>query len=405
MIKNFTLVLSFFYQVKGVVLKLDELVSRIQADHKIQKKVEEPLSINIFSTSTNAGKSTIEVNGQFVFSQVLIDCLLRLKSTEADKNELINHFKNEYEGNDVELSNLREFQKKYSSDKVLWWYTRESFFYKTLNAALRNQSIHLIFLFRAFISDLYRQLQHYQCKKSQRVYRSQVMSTGELKTLKQSLGQFISLNSFFSTSTNYWKALSFLELSDTSDDLEKILFEIDADPKMVTTKPFADISKHSDFSDEAEVLFMLGSIFRLKSIDRGEDQVWIVRMTLCSDDEHDLKQVLAYMKKQTGSGETNLQTLGKVLLQMGNFDLAEKYFKRLLKELPSNHPLLPSLYEDLGQVASQTGNFNISIEWHKKSLECQKPNQLSTNTNIKESNNSSGKFIVKNLLFLNEWHT
>jgi tetratricopeptide (TPR) repeat protein len=128
-------------------------------------------------------------------------------------------------------------------------------------------------------------------------------------------------------------------------------------------------------------------------------------MTLCSDDEHDLKHVLMYMKQQTGSGEINLQTLGKLLLQMGKFDLAEKYFKRLLKELPSNHPLLSSLYEDLGQVASQTGNFDMSVEWHKKSLACKKPNQLSTNTNIKETNKSSGKFTEKNLSFLSECRT
>ncbi|CAF4657760.1 unnamed protein product, partial [Rotaria socialis] len=85
-----------------------------------------------------------------------------------------------------------------------------------------------------------------------------------------------------------------------------------------------------------------------------ENQVWIIQMTLCNDDEHDLKQVLTYMKQQIGSGETNLRTSGKVLCRMGKFDLAEKYLKSLLKELPSNHPLISSVYEDLGQLASQT---------------------------------------------------
>ncbi|CAF4392281.1 unnamed protein product, partial [Adineta steineri] len=153
-----------FLKVKSVVTDLDELVSQITRDHKIQKKVEEPLSINIFTTNVDAGKSTTGVNGEFVFSQILIDCLLRLKSTEIDKNELINLCENEYVGNYTELNNLREFQQSYSPNEVLWWYTKETFFYKTLNAALRTQNIHLIFLFRAYIYDIYHQLQKYQSK-------------------------------------------------------------------------------------------------------------------------------------------------------------------------------------------------------------------------------------------------
>ena len=127
----------------------------------------------MFTTTSDAGKSTTGINGQFVFSQVLIDCLLRLKSDEKDKNELIYCCEKEYEGNRVELANLHEFQKDYSPDKALWWYTRESFFYKTLNAALRKQNIHMIFLYRSFITDIHRQLQQYQSKCSVRVYRSQ----------------------------------------------------------------------------------------------------------------------------------------------------------------------------------------------------------------------------------------
>src|SRR5690349_5047055 len=101
-------------------------------------KMQEPLSINMFTTSGDAGKSTTGINGQFVFSQSLIDCLLRLKSNEMDREELISCFEKEYDGNRVELANLREFQNDYTSDKALWWYIRQSFFYKTLNGALRK---------------------------------------------------------------------------------------------------------------------------------------------------------------------------------------------------------------------------------------------------------------------------
>ncbi|CAF1396320.1 unnamed protein product [Adineta steineri] len=391
-----------FAKVKSVVVDLDKLVSQITAEHKTQKKVEEPLSINIFTTNVGAGKSTTGVNGQFVFFQILVDCLLRLKSTEIDKNELINCCQNEYVGNNTELNNLHEFKVDYSPDKVLWWYTKESFFYKILNAALRAQNIHMIFLFRAFIHDIYRQLQKYQSKEFVRVYRCQLMSIDELNSLKQNIDQFISVNSFFSTSDERSTALFLLGDITTKIDSERVLFEIDADPKMVTTKPFADISKHSYFSDESEVLFMIGSIFRINNIYRDDkDQIWIIKMTLCNDDEHGLKQVLMYMKQQIKSEETNLRTLGKLLGKMGKFDLAEKYFNRLLQELPSNEPLLSSLYEDLGELASQRGDYDMSVQWHQKSLAIKNKNQLTVDPTIKKTNNSVGQSSLVNHININ----
>ncbi|CAF3238865.1 unnamed protein product [Rotaria sp. Silwood2] len=247
----------------------------------------------------------------------------------------------------------------------------------------------MIFLFRAFISDIQCQLKNHQIKNSLRVYRGQRISTDEVKTLKQYLGQFISLNSFFSTSTDYRQALSFLNDPNAAENLEPVLFEIVADPKVATTKPFADISAFSEFPGESEILFMLGSIFRLDNVNHSsDDQVWIILMTLCSEKEHDLKNVLMYTKYELGCGQTNLRTLGKLLWQMGKLNLAEQYFTRLLKELSPNDPLLSDLYEDLGKIASHTGDYDKSVQWHKKSLALKNPNALAGVFNDDESSNS-----------------
>ncbi|CAF1126603.1 unnamed protein product [Rotaria sp. Silwood1] len=358
-----------FSKVKDVVVGLDELIARIKADHTTQKKVDEPLSINIFNTEFGKSKSTSSVNGKFIFSQVLIDCLLRLKSTETDKTELIDRCKQQYQGNKIELQNIDEFEKTYSPEKALWWYSRESFFYNTLNAVLRNEKTHWIFLFRSFISDIYHQLKTNQVTHNLKVYRCQMMSSNELQTLKQSIGQFISVNSFLSTSTDCETALSFINVRYGKDNLEPVLFEINADPKITTTKPFADISKYSEFNQESEVLFMLGSIFRLNSINRSSDnQPWILKMTFCSENEHDLKQVLKHMEQQLGSTETNLRTLGRVVWKLGKLDLAEQYLTRFLKELPPNDPLIGNLYEELGELASQDRDYEKSVQWHHKAI-------------------------------------
>ncbi|CAF3917256.1 unnamed protein product [Adineta steineri] len=225
---------STFTKIKGIVVEYDELVAKIQANYMIEKKIEEPLSIlNV-------------KNNEFLFFQVLIDCLLRMKLKQSDNDELISRLKNKFKGNPAELNNIFEFQMKYSADKVLW------------------------------------------C-----------------------------------SNIKYQLALIF---SDVANNLEKILFEIIADPNIVTRKSFADISRHTD---ESQVLFMIGSIFRVESIKCNDDRIWIIQMTLCADD--DLTEQLENQK----------------------IDLTEIYFQHFLKEFPLNDPL----YKDLVELGLQKDDF------------------------------------------------
>ncbi|CAF3417116.1 unnamed protein product, partial [Rotaria socialis] len=99
-----------------------------------------------------------------------------------------------------------------------------------------------------------------------------------------------------------------------SGDYVVVIFEIEADPAVVcmmngkNRRPFAQIDELSYYGEESEVLFMLGSIFRLNEIishDQssssssslllsadGTMSTIIIRMTLCSDDDdNDLKQL------------------------------------------------------------------------------------------------------------------
>ena len=336
------------------------------------------------------------MNGQFVFSQVLINCLLQLKSTEADTNELIQHCKEKYKGNVVELKNIDKFQKEYSPKKALWWYTIESFFYKTLNAALRTQDIHLMFLFRSYVSDIHHQLKSCQVQHPLRVYRSQILSRYELKILQKCVGQLISVNSFFSTSTDYHQTLSFLDTTNQANNLEPITFEIYANPEMVTTKPFGNIMQHSAFSDEGEVLFMIGSMFRVNSVDH-EDKVWVIKMTLCNENEHDLRDVLEDMTQQF-SRRIDFHTLGKIVWKLGKFDLAELYITRLLNELPENDPIKSSLYRDLAELASVTGNLDKSVELHQKALKLK--NSTKSSNKVDGEAYPLSKFINTNSLHL-----
>ncbi len=93
------------------------------------------------------------------------------KSNETDKQQLIALYKKNYQDSERNLRIVNEFEQKYTSDKALWWYTRESFLYRMLNKALRVQNIDLLFLFRFVIGDTWQQLKQNQCQSSVRVLR------------------------------------------------------------------------------------------------------------------------------------------------------------------------------------------------------------------------------------------
>ncbi|CAF3594693.1 unnamed protein product [Rotaria sp. Silwood1] len=293
-----------------------------------------------------------------------------MKSTSTIKNELIAVCKQEYKGNTAQLTILREFEQDYSPDRALWWYTRDSFVYRLMNKALRMQNIDLLFLFRFFIRDLEQQLEQYRCTSRIRLYRGQLMSNDELQVLKDSIGQLISVNSFLSTSLDQQQALQFLGGSSTSDGVERVLFKIVADPRLEGIKPFANISSFSYFSQEEEVLIMLGSIFRLVDIHQDVEQVWIIEMRLCSNHDNDLKLVVDQLKKNHGEGdaETSLLSLGFILLDMGKYDSAEKYFFRFLNEQSNDYQGIARCYYALGVLHNSIAEVHRGLRNYDEAL-------------------------------------
>ncbi len=332
--------------MKSVVTEFDQLIEEIKKDQKIRMKIEEPLSIDVFNINhNNDDKSTTDLNGKFIYFQLLVDCIRRIKPNQNDKDELISLYKEEYSGNSIELRNICEFENNYSSEKALWWYTRESFFYKTLNKALRTQNIHMIYLLRSYINDIYYQLEKNQSNSQLKVYRFQLISKDEFNHLLKNFDQFISINSFFSTSiqrdvATFYMGNQFIQ----QNHFQRVLFEIDALPYLNSKKPFANISLQGEFYNEFEVLFTPGSIFRLENIYLSDDQLWIIHLTSCNEDEHHLKSVFNQMKQQNEIGETDLRILAKFLTKMGKFDLAEYYYHRLINQISSDDPSLITLY-------------------------------------------------------------
>jgi tetratricopeptide (TPR) repeat protein len=353
-----------FKKIKGVIVLLDELISQIRSDQakRNRKKIDEPFSINI----DNPEQSTSDLSGQFIHSQLLIDCLLRMKSNSNDKDELIALCQKYYQGNEMELALLNEFEKFYSPDRALWWYTRETFLYRLMNKAFRVLNIDLLYLLRFFIRDLQQQIEQRQHASLVHLYRCQLMSNEEIRLLRNSIGKYIAMNSYFSTSIHRHQALSFL---DYSSDLERVLFEIDADPQLKGIKPFANITSYSYFPEEEEVLFMSGSIFQILRVDCDNEQLWTIRMVLASNEYDDSNSIFNQMKNEHNQQEANILTYGDILRRMGKLNEAEKYYRLFLNQTTKNSQDLANCYHSLGAVACAKEKYNESLQWYLDSLE------------------------------------
>jgi hypothetical protein len=136
------------------------------------------------------------------------------------------------------------------------------------------------------------------------------------------------------------------------------LFQIDTDPRLENVKSLADVNSLSFIPDEEEMLMMLRSVFRIINMCLV-DGIWITQMTLCSDNDHDLKSLLDHIKDEYhNDGKKNVGLLGTVLTKMRKFDDAERYFLRSIKKWLSNHQNTNSTYQNLGLMTYDKGNYD-----------------------------------------------
>jgi hypothetical protein len=214
-----------------------------------------------------------------------------------------------------EQAKIDQFEESYRADSAIRWYTKDSLLYRLLNAALRQENIDMIIDFRYFIIDLYEQLtkshlDYIRSFKEQNltVYRGQKISLLELRRLKHSVGNYISINSLFSASLSSEVALCFAKLneSDRKQCLQSVLFQIDINMEKLARSCrnhiFANIINMSCFVDEDEVLFMANTHFRIQSVINWNGAFWLVLLTLPNQDDENSNDMIImnrYLKHLT----------------------------------------------------------------------------------------------------------
>ena len=342
---------------------------KIQTDQaqRNEYKIDEPLPISIFHTKSDRKQSTTVNNDDFICFQLLISCLIRIKSNAKDKNELFSICQEEYQGNETELDVVREFQENYASDRAIWWFTRESFVCRLLNKAFQVLNADLLYYFHFFIRDIQQQLKENKFSSPIRTYRAQLMPYKEYQLIKFSIGELISINTFLPTIPNRERALEIIQNVDEPSDFRRVLFEIEADPRLHDVKPFSNISSLNYFYGIDIIFFMPGTIFHTTDIQK-EGGVVIIKMETCSDSDQKVKSTIDNMKTECFHKEGNLLSLGYILIRMKKFDLAEKCLTRYMDETSDDLQSMARCCQGLGSIAMKNQDYESSVNWYNKAL-------------------------------------
>ncbi|CAF4032598.1 unnamed protein product [Rotaria magnacalcarata] len=281
-----------------------------------------------------------------------------------------------------DLACIELFEREYTSNKAIWWYSLDCFLYRLLNRALRNRDFDLLFALRFFITDLALAIKHqyeqYLRVSTERdivkVFRGQCISSNELQLMLDNVNEFISMNSFFSTSRDRRVAMSFLQNRSVDGKDRYVLFEITIDSRL-PIKPFADIKEYSEFAAEDEVLITLGALYRIdKIIEHPEDGHYVVQLCLASDNDYRLKEIYDYLKQEI-QDEYTLDSLGKILRKMGEYQHALKYYDRMIHE---TQIMLTNCHMGIGRAMYGITSYDNALKHYEACLTIRK-SQLDEN--------------------------
>ncbi|UJR18874.1 hypothetical protein I4U23_022002 [Adineta vaga] len=357
-------------QISARVFKdSDEIFKQLIQDQVIRKQQDDSTLISLITSESESLQSR---NATSMWFLLYIEILLEMRHSENAKQELIELCLKKYEDKPNELINIHEFQSEYTAEKAIWWYSKESCFFRLVNNALRCRDFDMLFNCRFFITDIakiikreYERFIRTNLTKDQfTVYRGQSVSDNELQIMHNNIGEFISMNSFLSTSRNRKMALSFVPNYKTESGKKAVLFEILIDPRL-PTKAFSDIKQYSSFPTEDEVLLMLGALFRIDSItEESKKKMYIIKLSLANENDYHLKDIFNYMKKKIGN-ENTLDSLGKILQEMGEYQHALKYYEQMMHETQLT---IANCHMGMGRAMYGIMSYGNALKYYQTSL-------------------------------------
>jgi tetratricopeptide (TPR) repeat protein len=331
--------------------------------HVIEKQA---LTFSLYNSEEKSLKDLSRDAATFLLHQMLILLLKQLPQEELSKQQMLVMCHDYYKSNPHKLKKIEDFQRDYKSEKAIEWYANEHFLHKLLNKAFRTEDIELIYIFRFFIIDLCsaieKQYEQIKTEGTVTLYRGTQILVEDLEKLKQNINKIVSINGFFSTSRNRDRNLRFTGSKFVMNKFQHVFFEIQVDQSLKTVS-FANMKKTNGIEGEEKVLFNLNSLFKIQSVNFDSTlNVWIVQLNTTDECSEKVQEYLILSKVEIEE-DTPIINYGHLLLyELGEIDQAEKYFNILLQSLPSDHPDIASIYNNIGNIHNQRDEWDLALK-------------------------------------------
>ncbi|CAF1634897.1 unnamed protein product [Adineta ricciae] len=294
----------------------------------------------------------------YVWFQMFTILLERTPCNQQTRRIMTQCCRDLYRADDISLKQIDHFGRTYKADRALYWYTKPSFFNMVINSVLRSNNVGALYVFREQILDIRMGLAvkcKEQIKQWQRdgfrqrpLYRGTTMDQEKYQELQtHSIDHFISFYGFLSTTYEESVAQIFAASGDetlSAKNQVSVIFVItvptlsEFDDDLV----FANVSSVTAVSDEEEILFDIGTTFKVEStIYEPQNKTYYVRMLATSEGARAARRVML----------ENWVALCDLMVNRVNewYDFARDGCKELLskkdlKELPWNHVLQRIVY-------------------------------------------------------------
>ncbi|CAF3268740.1 unnamed protein product [Rotaria sp. Silwood2] len=394
--------------------KYTELMSKywnvidICTDHEMLKsciQCEIPsLKLNLFINQSfrsirplNSSKDSHETNAAQFSYLLFIELLKQMSQTKQAKEIMLNKCKDYYRHDKKELKKIDLFNSTYTADKAIDWYTEDCFVYRLVNQAFRTEDITLWYLFRFFIIDLCTQLENVHRKQNIQdyltLYRGQArMPTQDLENIRSNIGSCILTNGYLSTSKQINVARQFILDAENNDDFKVVMFEINVNASQLKSVIFVDIDQYQGRNEEHEILFNIGSVFKIQNVEFDfELNIWKIQMEATDECIDEIERRIDTMRKKFQNGNINL-LFGRLLIDMYQYTKAESYFQMMLKGLPKDHEDLASVYDHIGDVNMRMNNWNEAYRNFSLAYDIKKIRLRSNHPSLGVTLNSIGNY-------------
>jgi tetratricopeptide (TPR) repeat protein len=167
-----------------------------------------------------------------------------------------------------------------------------------------------------------------------------------------------------------------------------VIFEINTESTSYNIlHPFADISQFSTMSDEEEILFFAGTVFRIDSVRREDDSTWIIKLTLCNEIVEQMEQLMDGVKEQL----MYITRWEHLFMKTDDLILFGKYYKMLINKTFSWKDITINMAGiNIYYLISVLGDYEKAIEYYK---------ELLSDKNFIDNS----KFIVLNIIIGNNY--